>query len=320
MEKDIYGVGKDFVSPKGTKKVERDLRRLKMLTEFDEASYGNMQEASRLIQDGTYLVFIANHTHHGNLEVFDTIIDVLDPRPEDVFIAVSRRLSEKGQDEKLVRFSQNYAALREPDNIYQVPFVVPKDLAALREMVEKKEMDRQDLMRVIHETNENKRMIYESLGEDAMFMLFPETTTEGGVYDPSLGRRKGMSQVTSDILPDLYKRAQKKGRDIAFVPVSINGFGRVIQPRSTKVSWEGKAKVAASQYLRLDLDSFGIERPIQASVGAPCGDAFLRESGLVQINGPRLQVVNDQTFTDVLMFQVAKGLEPELQGFYAQAA
>ncbi len=320
MEKNIHGIGKDFVSPKNTRKVERDLGRLGVLTEFDQASYGNIQEASRLVQEGTYLVFIANHTHHGNLEIFDSIADMLDPRPEDVFIAVSRRLSEKGQDEKLVQFSQNYAVLREPDHIYQVPFVVPKDLVVMREMVEKNEMDKSELAKVIHETNENKKMLYESLGEDAMFMLFPETTTEGGVYDPSIGKRKGMSKVTSDILPELYRRAQRRGRDISFVPVAINGFGRVIQPRSTKVSHEAIAKIVAAQYLRMDLDSFGIERPIRASVGAPCGDAFLRESGLVQINGPRLQVVNDQAFTDALMFQVAKGLDPELQGFYAQAA
>ena len=320
MEKNIHGIGKDFVSPKNTRKVERDLGRLGVLTEFDQASYGNIQEASRLVQEGTYLVFIANHTHHGNLEIFDSIADMLDPRPEDVFIAVSRRLSEKGQDEKLVQFSQNYAVLREPDHIYQVPFVVPKDLVVMREMVEKNEMDKSELAKVIHETNENKKMLYESLGEDAMFMLFPETTTEGGVYDPSIGKRKGMSKVTSDILPELYRRAQRRGRDISFVPVAINGFGRVIQPRSTKVSHEAIAKIVAAQYLRMDLDSFGIERPIRASVNAPCGDAFLRESGLVQINGPRLQVVNDQAFTDALMFQVAKGLDPELQGFYAQAA
>ena len=320
MEKDIHGVGRDFVSLKNTKKVERDLRRLAMLTEFDETSFGNIQEASRLVQEGTYLVFIANHTHHGNLEIFDSIADMLDPRPEDVFIAVSRRLSEKGQDEKLVQFSQNYAVLREPDHIYQVPFVVPKDLVVMREMVEKNEMDKSELAKVIHETNENKKMLYESLGEDAMFMLFPETTTEGGVYDPSIGKRKGMSKVTSDILPELYRRAQRRGRDISFVPVAINGFGRVIQPRSTKVSHEAIAKIVAAQYLRMDLDSFGIERPIRASVGAPCGDAFLRESGLVQINGPRLQVVNDQMFTDLLMLQVAKDLDPELQGYYSKAA
>jgi len=320
MEKNIHGIGKDFVSPKNTRKVERDLGRLGVLTEFDQASYGNIQEASRLVQEGTYLVFIANHTHHGNLEIFDSIADMLDPRPEDVFIAVSRRLSEKGQDEKLVQFSQNYAVLREPDHIYQVPFVVPKDLVVMREMVEKNEMDKSELAKVIHETNENKKMLYESLGEDAMFMLFPETTTEGGVYDPSIGKRKGMSKVTSDILPELYRRAQRRGRDISFVPVAINGFGRVIQPRSTKVSHEAIAKIVAAQYLRMDLDSFGIERPIRASVGAPCGDAFLRESGLVQINGPRLQVVNDQMFTDLLMLQVAKDLDPELQGYYSKAA
>ena len=159
MEKNIHGIGKDFVSPKNTRKVERDLGRLGVLTEFDQASYGNIQEASRLVQEGTYLVFIANHTHHGNLEIFDSIADMLDPRPEDVFIAVSRRLSEKGQDEKLVQFSQNYAVLREPDHIYQVPFVVPKDLVVMREMVEKNEMDKSELAKVFHETNENKKML-----------------------------------------------------------------------------------------------------------------------------------------------------------------
>jgi len=308
------------VSIEGQRKVERDLRRLEIITQFSPESIANLDLASDLVASGTYLVFFGNHTHHGNVGVFDSIISALNPRPQDVYIAVSRTLSDQGQEDGLVTFSQNYQALRNKDRIHQVPFIVEKDVQKMKDMEVQGLIASGQVRKVLEETVENRSMVFETLNEDAMFMLFPETTTEGGVYDPKIRRRKGMLKVTTEILPQLYSKAQKAGRDIAFVPVSINGFGEVLEPRSRKVHNKAKLRIGMHEYLHLDPDTFGFSRLIRANIGEPIGFGFLADRGVIQINRNRLQVVDYQDFTDVLMFEVARKLDPELQGYYRIAA
>lgn len=315
-ERVFYGMENNHVSPQSQESAIKNLERLNLLTQFSKESFRNLKSASERVQAGEYLVFYANHTHHANIGVFDSIIWGLDPRPNDIYVAVSRTLSDKGQDEGLVSFSQNYEVARSPYGIHQVPFLVEKDMDKMKEKVESGEMEKSELRRLFHETHENRDLLFATLQEDAMFMVFPETTTEGGMFDDDGNRRKGMMKVKSPILAQLYDRAHRVGRKIAFVPVSINGFGDVLEPRTQDVKKGAKRRIGIKEYLKIDPGWLGVPRPIRVTVGIPLDDTFFIQNSLVEINKGRLQVYDTQEFTDALCRKVSRSLDPELQGEY----
>lgn len=315
-ERKFYGMHADHVTEQSQKGVIKNLERLNVLTQFTKESFANLRIASDKVRSGEYLVFFANHTHHANIGVFDSVIWGLEPRPANTYIAVSRTLSDNGQDAGLVSFSQNYEAVRSSQGIHQVPFLVERDMEKMKKKVKEGEMERAHLQKLFHETYENREALFATLEEDAMFMVFPETTTEGGVFDLKNNTRIGMLQVKSPILAQLYDRAHKSGRRISFVPISINGFSDVLEPRTQDVKRGAKVRIGMKEYLKVDPGWFGVRRPIRASVGEPLDDDFFTKKGLVEINGGRLQVIDRQEFTDALCYEIAKGLDSELQGYY----
>lgn len=187
----------------------------------------HIERASELIGRGAYPIFYSNHNQHVNIAGMRNVYNSLSQRPEDLYFAVAYSLLNSGQERSLISFAQGLMPLVEKESVHFVPVGRAKDIAKVR-----KDEGNEAARRVVAVTRSNLDFLYSTLEDDAGFIFFPETTTQGAVKHN--GTRSGMIRVDNTMFSDFIDRAGETGRELAFIPVGMVDTNKIAEPRTSK--------------------------------------------------------------------------------------
>lgn len=129
----------------------------------------------------------------------------------------------------------------------------------------------------------------------------PEGTVEGGRTNPETGELNGLVRVADQTLPTILgKEALKK--ELAFLPVAIQGTNEIYNPTTEKVTTDIKRDFA------LQLLHHHPSKIATATVGKPFTSVDMINDGV--------DIGNPEEFNTYLMSNIAQNLPEELRGYY----
>lgn len=214
-----------------------------MLTRYID-EYDSLGVVSDHIRQGDYLLAYSDHTQHLNGFAFRRILHDLEVRPRDFYIVIAASLPTGRQSQDLGSGTRATGELFEQEGIHFLEVARRKDL----NMFPKDQ--RRD---VIDTTKRAIEILQESVnpGSDIGVGVFPETTTEGAVLRPKRGFggqfrkvRNGIQEVTSSLLPDIVRSAERVGREVILLPFANNSTYRIVEPRTTNPHLRAKVEIA----------------------------------------------------------------------------
>jgi hypothetical protein len=315
------------------RKVAREISIMNKITEFEDPR-GYLENARRKIREGAYPVFYANHTHHANIGGFIEIARRLgEDRPRRLIVPITRTLvvheaGKVNQDEDVIKAANALIPELAKVGMEYGIIIRQKDIGMLLGLADDEKITLsmrrnvpEQMREILEKGAEDKRAIMETLDDfDAGCMVFPEGTTTGGIKKAD-GTRTGMINVDINLFNEFIDQALRRGRDTVFVPVGMNGYNYVVEPRTKEFS---RAKVmlwyarnTITDLLHVNIRGLG-EKPAKVIIGEPFGLDDLKNDGLIKRNEKgRLRSVKDQIDVNgYFMERVSKVVTPDLRGVY----
>lgn len=319
------------------KKIAREMAIVNKITEIEDPN-NYLQQVAERIENGAYPIFYANHTHHANIGGFMEVAKRLGKkRPKKLIIPIARSLlfyneGKINQDRDVIDSANALAPELAKLGMVYVTIIRQKDVSMLlgvdgsntaitREMLRNAPSE---VKEIIEQGNRDKNAIIDSLDIDAGCMVFPEGTTTGGIKKDD-GKRTGMIEVDINLFNEFIDWAMRKERDIVCIPISMNGYNYIVEPRTKKYSrtraalWYARNTV--TDFLHINVKGFG-EKPAKVTINKPFGIKEITEDGLIEVNDKgNVRAIKDfRKVNQYFMTKVSAGLEPELQGVYPVAA
>lgn len=296
----IEGLPDDFGGTENIHKVARNMefgQRLQKLV--DPNNYLDCV-SDKIANRDVYPVFYSNHNQHLNIAGMREVIQNLEFRPQDIYVAIAWSLVNGGQDERIVNFAKGLIPTLENDNIHLVPLARPYDISAMRA-----ERQYDDAKKALRITRANIGMLEQSLGESAGLVVFPEATTAGAVKGKK-GVRPGVGRAEGNFIKDIHAKALDLGRTVLHVPIGMEGTNRIVEPRQSNPHLRAKFEIAK----QLFVDQLGID----ANVIAPLAKIIVGEPFVIE--DPNVFEVDE--YNDYLMAIVASLLKESERGVFRE--
>jgi hypothetical protein len=153
-------------------------------------------------------------------------------------------------------------------------------------------------------TIETNQELHDTVYTDRGLIIFMEGVQEGGRINPETGKLNGMVEIRNKQVPDQVKASvQEVGREVAFLPVGIDGGYRIFDPKKGMLTTDAIKKISVQKI------PFTNPKLATAIVGKPFTSGEMFEDG-VSIDDPI-------TINTYLAKRIAALLPEEARGYYA---
>lgn len=323
---EIAGIGTALVDEKAQKKTRNELGWLGTITEISDPER-HLVQAAEFIKRGYYPIFYANHTHHANISGFLEVVKTLrGAKPDQIFAPIARSLvnvdeSKENQETGLIAFAQAASPLLADHNMYFVPVPRVKDIRMALGLKDEENIslemlkEHPEVLALMNEGKRNKQVIFDAMSESTGVMLFPEETTEGGVFKE--GSPKGIQEVPNNFLGEVVSASGRAQRDIVLIPLGMNGYNDLFVARESGYD-RGRLKRlvirhSIGDYYAIDLG----KKPLEVVVGKPLVMEDLERANMVTSVGGRVKILSNKQLNHFLMQKVAEIVDPKLRGTHA---
>ncbi len=225
---------------KNEQAVSKNLGHAESLMEIKDPQ-GHIDSFTKHMQgDNSVGIVIANHDQHVNIAAFlKTLKRVNQTSQKDLHhhLIVTLSLINGDQGVDLQRFALGMIPILEENNMKMSGIMRKKDEKEFYQPFNKDAKKTQvDLIQDTNAALRNMMHLRRSFLKGEIIWFFPAGTTTEGTINPDTGQDVGMDDVENESLAGFMTAAQKRGKDMKVLSLSLNGCNLIVPARETKAT------------------------------------------------------------------------------------